>query len=316
LAFDIKEVAPDIFQIDDEVVGVPGLGAVYLVNEDCKALVDCGPTSSADTVIRALKSLGVKPEEIDYIIVSHVHLDHAGGAGKLLESMPRAKVVVHRRGAKHLEDPEKLVASATIAQGIEIINRYGRVVPVAASRLWPVVGGESIPLGDSQTLKIIEAPGHAPHELCVSERYGGVFVGDTFGLYFEDSGRHAVIQVHPPPSLDIEVCLETVEKIKDLRPERLYFAHFGTASQAGEVIGEITRQLRGYLKLAQDAVSRGRLDGLEKVLRERITRELEPLKGKLALYQFVWDYLVSAFVEGFLEYCRKKQKSMIVGEVK
>lgn len=313
--FDIKEVAPNIFQIDDEVCAVPGLGAVYLVNEERKALVDCGPTSSAPTVIGALKSLGVKPQAIDYIIASHVHLDHAGGAGALLEIMPRAKVVVHQWGVKHMENPEKLVASATLAQGIEIINRYGPMLPVPSARLLSVAGGESLPLGDSQVLKIIAAPGHAPHEICVGESYGGVFTGDAFGLYFEANGRHSVIQVHPPPSLDIEVCLETVEKIKQDKPARLYFAHFGTAAQSVEVLDEIIRQLRSYLKLAQAAISDGRLDRLEKVLREQITCELEPLKGRLALYRFVWDYLVSAFVEGFLEYCRKKQK-LLIGEVK
>lgn len=313
---DIKEVAPNIFQIDDEVCAVPGLGAVYLVNEERKALVDSGPSSSAATITGAIRKLGVRPEAIDYIIATHVHLDHAGGVGTLLESMPRAKVVVHQRGAKHLENPEKLVASATIAQGIDIINRYGKMVPVAPSWLLPVSQGDTILLSDAQVLKIIDAPGHAPHELCIGESHGGVFTGDALGLYFENNGRHTVIQVHPPPSLDIEVCLETVDKIKKARPERLYFAHFGTASNASEVLDEITRQLRDYLKLAQDAISTGRLGGLEKVLKERITRELEPLKGRLALYQFVWDYLVSAFVEGFLEYCRKKQKSMLIGEVK
>lgn len=313
MVVDIKEVAPNIFQIDNEVCAVPGLGAVYLINEDRKALVDCGPSSSAATVTGAIRWLGVRQEEIDYIIASHVHLDHSGGAGRLLESMPRAKVVVHQRGAKHLENPEKLVASAIIAQGIDIINRYGRVVPVPPARLVAVAGGDTIPLSDTQVLEIIDAPGHSPHEICIRESYGGVFTGDAFGLYFEDGDCHVVIQVHPPPSLDIEICLETVNRIKSLGPKWLYFAHFGLASQAGEVIEEITCQLRGYLKLAQDAVASGRLDRLEKVLRDQITLELEPLKGKLALYQFVWDYLVSAFVDGFLEYCRKKQKSILIG---
>ena len=313
MIIDIKEVAHNIFQIDHEVVGVPGLGAVYLVREDRKAIIDCGPTSSAPRIIRAVRQLGVNPKQIDYIIATHVHLDHSGGAGALLESMTRAKVVVHQRGARHLENPEKLIASATIAQGTDIINRYGRVVPVPPERLWAVNGGDTIPMGDNQTLEIIDAPGHAPHEICVWESGGGVFVGDAFGLYFEDGGKHVVIQVHPPPSLDIEICLKTVNRIKKRGPKQLYFAHFGKASDAGKVNQEITGQLGGYLKLAQDALANGHLEGLEKELRDRITLELEPLKGRLALYQFVWDYLVSAFVHGFLEYCYKKQKSVSSG---
>ena len=313
MVFDIKEIAPNIFQIDDEVVGVPGLGAVYLIKEDRKAIFDCGPSSSAPKVIRAIRRLGVNPKEIDYIIASHVHLDHSGGAGTLLESMPRAKVVVHQRGAKHLENPEKLVASATLAQGIDIINRYGKVMPLPPARIWPVNGGDTIPMSDTQILEIIDAPGHAPHEICVWESNCGVFTGDAFGLYFEDGNRHVVIQVHPPPSLDIEVCLETVSRIKKRGPKQLYFAHFGIVTDASEVIEEITRQLGGYIKLVQDALANGHLERLEKDLRNRITLELEPLKGRFALYQYVWDYLVSAFIEGFMEYCRKKQKSMSIG---
>lgn len=313
MVVDIKEVAPDIFQIDDEVCAVPGLGAVYLLNEDRKALVDSGPSSSAAKVTEGIRRIGVRPDEIDYIIVTHVHLDHAGGAGALLESMPRAKVVVHQRGAKHLVQPDKLVASATSAQGAGIINRYGKMAPVAPSRIWAVSDGDTIPLSDTQVLEIIEAPGHAPHEICIRESHGGVFTGDALGLYLGDGDRHVVLQVHPPPSLDIAICLETVARIKRVGPERLYFAHFGTAPRAGEVIEEIIRQLRSYLKLAQDAVAGDRLDGLAKILTDQITVELEPLKGKLALYRFVWDNLVASFVEGFLDYCRRKQKSVVIG---
>ncbi|MFH0941914.1 MAG: MBL fold metallo-hydrolase [Chloroflexota bacterium] len=314
MVVDIKEVAPGIFQIDDELCAVPGLGSVYLLVEDRKALVDSGPSSSAATVIEGIRRVGVGLDEIDYIIATHVHLDHAGGVGTLLESMPRARVVVHQRGAKHLVQPDKLMASATSAQGAGIINRYGEVVPVVPSRVRTVAGGDAISLSDAQVLEFIEAPGHAPHELCIREsRGGGVFTGDALGLYLGDGDRHALLQVHPPPSLDLEVCLETVARIKKVGPERLYFAHFGTAAPAGEVIDEITRQLRSYLKLAQDAVAGDRLDGLAKILTEQITLELEPLKGKLALYRFVWDNLVASFVEGFLDYCRKKQKSIVIG---
>ena len=114
---DIKEVAENIYQIDNGVYGVKGWGAVYLINEEGKALIDSGPTSSAPVVLEGMAQVGVKPEDINYIVATHIHLDHSGGAGFLLQKMPQAKVVVHQRGAKHLIDPSRLVASMVAVQG-------------------------------------------------------------------------------------------------------------------------------------------------------------------------------------------------------
>jgi len=112
---DIDEVAEKIYLIDDQLYSIPKFGSVYLLNEEKKALIDCGPTTSVNTVLAGVKKVGVKPEDITYIIVTHIHLDHAGGAGVLLRNMPQAQVVVHYKGAQHLINPVNLVNSATEA---------------------------------------------------------------------------------------------------------------------------------------------------------------------------------------------------------
>ncbi|MFC1870201.1 MBL fold metallo-hydrolase, partial [Chloroflexota bacterium] len=116
---DVIEVGENIHLIDNRLYSIPELGATYLINEEKKALVETGPTSSAGFILDGLKEAGVKPGDIDYIIVTHIHLDHAGGAGFLLKYMPQAKVVVHHRGARHLADPARLVKSMREAQGEE-----------------------------------------------------------------------------------------------------------------------------------------------------------------------------------------------------
>ena len=312
MAVDIKEAATNIYQIDDEVCSVSRLGAVYLINEDRKALIDSGPPSSASTVLEAIEKVGLRAAEIDFIIVTHIHLDHAGGAGVLLKSMPRARVVVHHRGAKYLAQLEKLVESAIKAQGSGIISQYGEVIPVAPERIQAVGDGDTIQLSEAQTLEVIDAPGHAPHEICLRERRGGgVFTGDALGVYLGDGGNQVLLQIHPPPSFDLEACLKTVERIKQISPTKLYFAHFGATNQAGEVLDRAIDKLRSYLELAESAVAGNNLDKLKKVLMSQITAELEPLRSMPPLYRFIRESLVSSFVEGFLDYCQKKYNVII-----
>ena len=312
MAVDIKEVAPNIYQIDDEVCSVSGLGAVYLINEDRKALIDSGPPNSAGYVLEGIERVGLRPEDIDYIIVTHVHLDHAGGAGVLLKSMPRARVAVHHRGAKYLAQLEKLVESAIKAQGNGIINQYGEVLPVAPERIWAVGDGDSIPLSEAQTLEVIDAPGHAPHEICLREtRSGGVFTGDALGMYLGDDGNQVLLQIHPPPSFDLEACLKTVERVKNYSPAKLYFAHFGATDQTGEVLDRAISGLRSYINLLESVAAENNMENLKKMLMSRIMTELEPLRSVPSLYKFIRESLISSFLDGFTAYYQKKYNVII-----
>ena len=175
---DVSRVAEDIYMIDEVLYSIPKMGSVYLIDEGKKVLIDAGPTTSAHIILDGIKEAGVRPEDIDYLIVTHIHLDHAGGAGFLLKYMPKARVIVHPRGAKHLVNPEKLVRSVIEHQGEEAMARDGEVVPIEEHRVQSAYGGDVIELSDKQALTFIYAPGHVPHEICLYEsRNGGLFVG-------------------------------------------------------------------------------------------------------------------------------------------
>ncbi|GAH08832.1 unnamed protein product, partial [marine sediment metagenome] len=173
---EVSKVAENIYMIDDQLYSIPKYGSVYLINEEKKALIDSGPTTSANSVLNGIKAIGVRPEDIDYIIVTHIHLDHAGGVGVLLRYMPQAQVVVHYKGARHLVNPAKLISSMIADQGEEVMIRYGEVVPIESSRVQAIYDGDTIKLSDRQVLKFVDAPGHASHELCIYEsRNNGIY---------------------------------------------------------------------------------------------------------------------------------------------
>ncbi len=201
---DVSEVAENIYLIDDQLYSIPKWGSIYLINEEGKALIDAGPATSVHAVLDGIKKLGFKPEDIDYLIVTHIHLDHAGGAGVLLKDMPQAQVVVHHRGVKHLVNPAKLIGSVIELLGEEAMIRDGEVVTIAEDRVKPVHRGDVLRLSQGQVLEFIDAPGHAPHELCIYEkRNKGIFVGDAAGISILKRGF--LFPETPPPSFDLDL---------------------------------------------------------------------------------------------------------------
>ncbi len=313
MTVDVREVAENIYMIDDQVCSMPKLGSVYLLNEEKKALVDSGPPSSAGVVLDGIRKVGVRPEDINYIIATHVHLDHSGGAGVLLGHMPQAQVVVHHGGAKYLVEPAELVNGAIKALGAEIIAQHGEVVPVEPHRVQVVYGGETIELGEEQVLDLIDAPGHAPHELCIYERRnGGLFVGDAVGLCLAEG--EVLLQCHPPPSFDPEVCISTIEKLKKLKATSIYFAHFGATKKVQETLQLAIDTLRLYSDILAKGVEEDALDAAEEEISARIKAELESVRKTPSLYEFADKALVSPGVAGFMHYCNRRYQVKSSGE--
>ena len=307
MTVDVQEVAENIYMIDDRVCSIPKLGSVYLLNEEKKALVDSGPASSAPVVLDGLRKVGVRPEDVSYVIVSHVHLDHGGGAGVLLEHMPQAKVVVHHKGSEYLVEPAGLVEGAIKALGAKIIAQHGEVVAVEPHKVQSVYDGDTISLSEEQVLDFIDAPGHAPHELCVYERRnGGIFVGDAMGLNLADG--EVLLQCHPPPSFDPEVCISTIEELKKLNATSIYFAHFSAAGKVKETFQVAIDQLRVYSDRLAKAVEENTLDKTVGEIAAKVRAELEPVRRTPELYEFVDEVLVARFIAGLLHYCRRRYK--------
>jgi len=303
---DITEAAPGVTCIDDLICGVRGLHSVYLIDAPHKAIIDSGPTSVAADVLQGIRQAGVDPAEIEYIVVTHLHLDHAGGAGTLLKEMPRAKVVVHRRGSRHLQRMDALVASAVAAQGEIIIRNYGPSLPVAADDIIEVGEQSRLDLGDGQALEFMDTPGHAPHELCIREtRHGGIFVGDALGLLL---GNHSsLFTCHPPPSYDPAACLATAERLRREAPTKLYFAHFGATENVGEVLNQALARVRESDELIEAAFKEGREDKIETVLVEMFRAQLTGI-GDPELVSYSVGNLLASSISGVLQYYRRKYR--------
>ncbi len=301
---DINEVAENIYMIDERLYSIPEWGSAYLINEEKKALVDTGPTTSANAVLDGIKRVGVRPEDIDYIIITHIHLDHAGGAGVLARDMPQAQVIVHHKGAKHLVNPDRLISSMMAAQGEEAMIRYGEMVPIEADRVQSVYDGDVLELGDRQSLRFIDAPGHAPHELCIHEsRNNGVFTGDAAGIYMANA---VSLPVTPPPSFDAGLYINTLEGLMKLKPAIIYFAHFGVSNKVQEKLQSLIDKLRLWDDVVTGAVKEGRFDGVEERIKMQLLAELEPARKMELLYKYLTTFFVPLNVDGYMKYAREK----------
>ena len=215
---------PRTYLADVRMMGQDGFGAVYLIDEEERCLIETGTSNEVPAIRRAVEAFGLKPHEIDHIVVSHIHLDHAGGAGFLLEEMPQAKVYVHPRGLKHLADPSKLVGSAQQALG-GMAAEFGTMKPIRQDRLVAVNDGDTLDLG-GRVLRFFDSPGHAPHELTVlDEKTRCVYTGDACGLYFP--GDEVLLPITPPPSFDLESNLKVFVRLLQLQPRALLYSHYG-----------------------------------------------------------------------------------------
>ena len=303
---EIRDVARNIFLIDDKLYSVPGAGCVYFLAEEKKALIDTGPATSAGVVLDGIQRIGFKSSDVDYIVITHIHLDHAGGAGTLLKHMPRAKVVVHYKGMSHLIDPSRLILSAKAAQGKDTFERNGEVLPIPEHKLIPAYDGDKIKLSREQILTLIDAPGHAPHELCIYEsRNKGIFVGDAVGHYIE--GIDIMIPVTPPPSFDLDLYLRTLDRLLKLKASRIYFSHAGTSTQVQEKLEAAISKLKARNDLIAKAAAEDKLDTAAEIVVSHICAELQSIKQRMPPVYDSWannDIPMSAAEH--VRYYRKK----------
>lgn len=192
----------------------------------------------------------------------------------------------------------------TQARG-EGLERYGEVAPLPEDRMIPVAGGEVLKLGDGQSLEIIYAPGHAPHQICIREtRDNSVFTGDAAGVYVADADL--VIPATPGPNFDLEETLATIEKIRGLEPSRLCFAHYGASTRTGYLLDAVTREIREWDTIVRKAVKDGGFDRAAAEMTALRRAELEPVKDRPLLYESLSDIGIRLSVEGFLQYYQER----------
>jgi len=233
------DLSPWLAVIDSFQFDLPKTGAVYHIHGKRHALVDTG-TSHAATRIR--EELGSHAP--DFIFLTHVHPDHAGGAALLAQAYPQAMVGVHERGVKHLIDPSRINASVRASTG-PLADLYGEMLPAPLERIVVLTDGECFDLGKGIVIEVIDAPGHAPHHLCFFERsHRALFCGDALGIWRREMHVPATV----PPSFELKQSLATIKRLAEYQPEYLYLSHFGEVRDAATYIDRYDLLLREWVR--------------------------------------------------------------------
>ncbi|MCL4182927.1 MAG: MBL fold metallo-hydrolase [Burkholderiaceae bacterium] len=258
----------------------PMLDAVHLVVEgDRAAIVDTGSNDSLPHVLAALEARGLTPAQVDWVMLTHVHLDHAGGAGLLMSKFPNARLTVHPRGARHMIDPARLTAATIEVYGEEEARRmYGTVVPVPAERVVETPDGATVSL-NGRRFEFLDTPGHARHHVCiVDERSGHVFAGDTFGLSYREldrGGRQSIFPSTTPVQFDPPALHASIDRLLARDPGAIYVTHFGQVTDVQRRGEDLHRLIDAHARLALDCRDAGeaRAERLREGIRELLREE-------------------------------------------
>lgn len=242
----------EVFEIDTLMGGHRGITAGYLIRGDRPCLVETGTALSAPTVVESLAELGVGPADLATIVVTHIHLDHAGGVGDIAAAFPQAQVVVHERGARHLVDPEKLVRSAHRVFGPVMEELFGDLRPTEADRVVALGDVGTVDLGGGRRLDAFHAPGHASHHVgLVDSQTGDLYCGDAAGVYIPETAD--VRPATPPPDFDLDLALASMSRMREIAPSRLLFSHYGPVTDVEEVLERSEAVLIRWVELVREA---------------------------------------------------------------
>lgn len=248
-------VGNGVYRIDTEYLR-PGLAASHLVVDDGHAaFVDTGAAPAHPRLMHALTELGLAPDQVDYVFLTHVHLDHAGGAGQLMRALPRARAVLHPRGAPHMIDPAKLIAGTVAVYGETMYRElYGEIVPIAAERVVIANDGDRIVLG-SRTFELLDTPGHARHHYCAHDlEHDDIFSGDTFGISYRDFDTAAGAFIFPtttPVQFDPAALHSSVDRLMVRRPQRMVLTHFGPVGDLERLSGDLHADIDEFVAVAR-----------------------------------------------------------------
>lgn len=247
----MTKIEEHIHLIDVETAGIKNFIASYVLRGKQDAILETGPTSSVPNLLSGLEKLDVKLTDVAYVAVSHIHLDHGGGVGTLLKDLPKAKVIVHQRGAPHLVNPEKLWQQSRVVLG-NIADMYGKPEPVPEQRIIAASDGMTLDVGNKVKLKVVETLGHASHHLSYYDMLSnGIFPGDAAGVYLNEFD---VIVPTTPQPFRLDIALASLDKLISMKPEALYYSHFGKADKAVKRLKTYRQQLILWAQIARQGI--------------------------------------------------------------
>lgn len=275
---------PDGILALDSGYGRPGLAAIHLIiHQGQAAIVDTGTNASVPRVLSALAAAGIVPDKVAWVMLTHIHLDHAGGAGSLMCAFPEAKLLVHPRAVRHMIDPTRLWDATAAVYGAEqAFALYGRLAPVAQERIVSATDGLEVAMGERR-FRVLDAPGHARHHICIwDEAARAFFTGDAFGLSYREldvDGRASVFPTTSPSQFDPDAMHATIDRLLAAAPEAMYLTHYSRVTDVARLGADLHRLIDTEVAVARAARGEGVarhveiLAGLEQIVREEADRQ-------------------------------------------
>lgn len=254
-------ISENIYLIDDFDLSMTERTGTYVLLEEKITLIETSASPSIPYILEGLEALEISPADIAYIIVTHIHLDHAGGAGLMLKHCPHAKVIVHPKGARHLAEPSRLIAGAKAVYGEKFSELFDPILAIPEDRIIIKDDGDTLVISEELTLQFLDTPGHANHHFSIYHpATKGIFSGDTAGIYYPQIHREGIEFYLPstsPNQFDPEKMLQSITTYKELGIERIYFGHYGMSENPAEAFKQVECWLEIFIAEAKQVVSVG-----------------------------------------------------------
>ncbi|HEX6506330.1 MAG TPA: MBL fold metallo-hydrolase [Chloroflexota bacterium] len=302
-----RRLRDGLYLIDLRFQGEPEVIAAYLLESAGEyALVEVGPTTTLDALLDGVRAAGVAPESISRLLVTHIHLDHAGAAGALIRRYPSMQLYVHELGASHMADPSKLLRSAERIYGDQMGPLWGEVVPVPDSNITTVSDGDVVDIGDTR-LTVHYTPGHASHHVAYRDAgHGDVFTGDVAAIRLP--GFDYVRPATPPPDIDLDLWSASLDTLEALQPSTIYLTHYGPFRDVDAHIARTRAQLFAWADYVEDLATRG--EDAAAIKAELIHRAEEEVRAAHDDPEAVRRYELAApagmSVDGYLRYFKQR----------
>ncbi|MDA2808792.1 MBL fold metallo-hydrolase [Nocardiopsis suaedae] len=273
----ITALGEEVFAIDTMMAGYPGITSSYLIRTERPCVVEVGTAGSAEVLRDRMGALGIGPDDLATIVVTHIHLDHAGGVGDIARMFPRAEIVVHERGARHLADPGRLMRSARMVWGDRLDTLFGEMRPSDSARIRSVGTTGEVELGAGRKLVAHYSPGHAKHHVGLTDTAtGDLYTGDALGVYNPYTGD--VRPATPPPDFDFAAAQRSLDLFSDIGARRLMFSHFGAVEEVEGTLERAREELHAWVEEVRRArASVGDLDHAVAMVRDAVQKRYRPL---------------------------------------